>query len=90
MCNNVEGKTVSGNIELELMQHPKQITVESVSGDIDLTFAKMNGFDLEFNSTSGDFESDFDVMVKSKKKYSDKDESAKLRVKTVSGNLEIN
>lgn len=50
----------------------------------------MNGFDLEFNSTSGDFESDFDVMVKSKKKYSYKDESAKLRVKTVSGNLEIN
>lgn len=90
MCNNVEGKTVSGNIELELMQHPKQIRVESVSGDIDLNFAKMNGFDLEFNSTSGDFESDFDVIAKSKKKYSYKDESAKLRVKTVSGNLEIN
>ena len=90
MYNNVEGKTVSGNIELELMQHPKQIRVESVSGDIDLTFAKMNGFDLEFNSTSGDFESDFDVIAKSKKKYSYKDESAKLRVKTVSGNLKIN
>ena len=90
ICLNIGSKTVSGNIEVELEDQPKQIRMESVSGDIELTFAKIDGFNLEFSSTSGKLKSDFELSMEGNRQYTYNKGSAKLKIKTVSGDLEIN
>lgn len=86
-------KTISGAITLEAKCEPTaKSSIESVSGNIEIEFAKSPSFDLEFLTTSGRLIDEIDTVSLTprglyKKSYNFG--GAVLSIKTVSGNIRI-
>lgn len=86
-------KTVSGDIENQFASMPKEIVGKTISGDLEITLPTNPGFVLEYETVSGDVDSDFEInWVQCSKTrgtgiYNDK--VTKIVINTVSGDIEI-
>lgn len=68
---------------------PAELDVDMVSGDINIRIPEqLSGFEVEFDSVSGDFTSDFSTSV-DKGEYRFGDGSFEINADTVSGDLKI-
>jgi DUF4097 and DUF4098 domain-containing protein YvlB len=92
------GSTVSGSIEIEMGRADwREMEYSTVSGDITLYVPEDFGADVDFESLSGDFRSDFDVMVRrrsgrfvgSEMEGRIGDGGRSLSLRTVSGDVRI-
>ncbi|HEX9887195.1 MAG TPA: DUF4097 family beta strand repeat-containing protein [Longimicrobiales bacterium] len=92
------GSTVSGSIEIEMGKVDwRDLRLSTVSGDITLYLPVALHTDIEFESLSGDFRSDFDVSVRrrsnrfigSELNGTIGDGGRTLSLKTVSGDVRI-
>ncbi|MDY2888905.1 MAG: DUF4097 family beta strand repeat-containing protein [Candidatus Caccosoma sp.] len=84
-------ETVSGNIMAFVDNNTTKVNVDSVSGSIILSVCEdIKGFEVDFDTKTGTFTKDFDVVRNSKNNYAYMDSSLlSLTIKTVSGNLSI-
>ncbi len=80
--------TVSGDCTIVTNQVPSEVSMECVSGDVDLTMPENSGFTVTLDSATGDLNSDFPV-TKQGRSYSYGDGSCKIDVAGVSGNISI-
>ena len=81
-------ETVSGNVFLSNLNPAKSGLVDTVSGDVELEFLDNSGFEISYETVSGDIVSDFNVYVHDSKYVYGTPNSA-FKVKTVSGDLLI-
>lgn len=61
---NLEFESTSGSLEFDSDVCPKKISTDCTSGDITLTIPENDGFDCLWDTTSGDFTSDFEMSWK--------------------------
>lgn len=87
-ADQVECSGVSANCTLEMTNTPREISIEGVSGNLDLTLPEDTGFVVERDSVSGQFHSDFDA-VGSRGNYRYGNGSCKIEVEGLSGNVTI-
>lgn len=80
--------TISGNCEVTLYGHAKEIGMESVSGDLTVALLQQYGFTAQLDSVSGHIRSDFSTSV-SGSTHRFGDGSIKIEAETVSGNIHI-
>ena len=67
---------------------PKDVDIESVSGDITLGFPKNEGFAVDYDKVSGSFDCQFNVSIdKSTAVY--KNGQSKIHLETVSGDMSV-
>lgn len=89
-ADTVIGDSVSGNLSLVMQNQPEKLTMESVSGSLDVTLPESKGgFLCTFSSVSGDFNCNFDTQ-KSGDLYMYGEGSAEVKLSTTSGNAELN
>jgi DUF4097 and DUF4098 domain-containing protein YvlB len=93
---SIEAKTFSGDVDLDLStaSAAPDVKAETFSGDIAAKLPDVSNGHLRFNSFSGDFRSDFPVMLKSKSKRDiavdiGSGAGANLEFKTFSGDLKL-
>ena len=95
---NLEGefniKSVSGDISLEKTALKDSLGIKTVSGDISLVLPEKLGFALEYQSVSGDIDSDFAGKMKSKPaqrsySFSNGDKKVEIELTSVSGDLTL-
>ena len=84
--SDVAVKTVSGDQRIGAIRQG-QIKLQSVSGDVRLGVRPGTRLHVDANSTSGDINSEFDVMDRPSEQRSGLE--ARLQLKTVSGDIEI-
>lgn len=60
-ADELKASTVSASVRAELYNCPKKAEMSSVSGGLTLAIPENKGFEAEYNSVSGSFESDFAV-----------------------------
>lgn len=81
--------SVSGGIKLDLHAWPKETSVESVSGDIELYAPDVKGgFICSVSTVSGDFDCGFDAKKSGKLYQHGKGENV-LKISTTSGDAEL-
>lgn len=97
----VSAETVSGKINIEYLSFENPVTAETVSGDITLELPKDSCFDLNFETVSGELNTNLSLKVKDSFKNTkeqiigscnEEDETTavgKINVETVSGNLDL-
>jgi len=93
---SIEAKTFSGDVDLDISSASAapDVKAETFSGDIAAKLPGVSNGHLQFNSFSGDFRSDFPVMLKSKSKRDISVDigsggGANLEFKTFSGDLKL-
>jgi DUF4097 and DUF4098 domain-containing protein YvlB len=93
---SIEAKTFSGDVDLDVStaSAAPDVRAETFSGDIAAKLPDVSNGHLRFNSFSGDFRSDFPVMLKSKSKRDISVDigsggGANLEFKTFSGDLKL-
>lgn len=85
---NVDLESVSGRIDLAFDAMPKNIDVETVSGAIILALPENDGFRVDYEKVSGNFNCEFQVqLMKNAAVY--KNAGARIDLSTVSGNMDI-
>lgn len=62
-CRAVSFQTASGDIDLDLLALPEALEVKTASGDVDLTLPENDGFAIAYRMTSGDFDSQFELLT---------------------------
>ena len=84
-------ETVSGNIMAYVDNNTTKVNVDTVSGSVILSLCEdINGFEVDFDTLTGTFTKNFDVVSNSENNYVYMDYSLlSLTIKTVSGNLSI-
>lgn len=87
-ADQVECSGVSANCTLKMANTPQEITMEGVSGNLDLTLPEDSGFTVEMNSASGQLHSDFDAAG-GHGNYRYGNGSCKIEVDGLSGNVTI-
>ncbi len=92
--HEVELRSTSGDLNLNLDNLKGNIDMSTVSGDVSIRIEKNPNYRLTFKTVSGDFNSNGDIKID---KISNKDVSAtsgsgsyQIRVSTTSGSLNIN
>ena len=80
--------TVSANCVAVLSANPRQIDMDTVSGDLELVLPDGCGFTLELDSVSGNFTSDFATTVSNHRHISG-DGACDISADSVSGNIRI-
>jgi len=80
--------TVSADCTMILSCAPREVDLESVSGDLILLLPESCGFTADVESVSGVFTSDFPT-TQSKDRHVFGDGRSKISAETVSGDLEI-
>jgi lia operon protein LiaG len=84
----VTGNSVSGDINTTFAAMPSDITMETVSGGMTLGLPKNDGFTVDYDKVSGDFNCAFSVqMDKNSAIY--KSGINKIKLETVSGDMKI-
>lgn len=78
----------SANCHLELTNVPNQISMDGMSGDLDLTLPQDAGFTLSVDAISGNFQSDFPFTV-SGKNYVCGDGHCRISFGGISGDVNI-
>ncbi len=84
--DELEVSSVSGHVQLSLVNDTSFVTVRSVSGDVELTVPSYASFNAEFSSVSGRMQFEGEMVGKN---YSHGDGESKYNFKTVSGDVEI-
>lgn len=84
----VECESVSANCELELTNVPREISMEGVSGSLELTLPAEAGFTVKLDGLSKNLDTDFAVTTRDGK-YVAGDGSCKISIDGVSGNARI-
>lgn len=85
---DVELDGVSGDIKAEFLMIPESLDISSVSGNIKLSLPENPGFNVEYKTVSGSFNSEFTLETKDKN-HIYKNGSADIEISTVSGNLDV-
>lgn len=85
---NMSFSTVSANCTATISGSPREIEMNSVSGDLRLTLPDITGFTASMDSTSGDPDIDFPVTA-SHNTYTFGDGSCRITADSVSGDLTI-
>lgn len=80
--------SVSCNAELTLLNNPKKISMDSVSGDLKLTLPSDCGFSTEIEGMSKHFECEF-ATTHSGNRYLCGDGSCKIELESLSGSVKI-
>jgi lia operon protein LiaG len=91
---NLTGNLVSGDVEINYTKFDYDINIKNTSGDIELILPLDAEFKLSFNSTSGDYNSDFPITIKNINKKHNVEgivisEKNKIEVTTISGDFDI-
>jgi len=93
---SIEAKTFSGDVDLDVStaSAAPDVKAETFSGDIATRLPDVSNGHIRFNSFSGDFRSDFPVMLKSRSKRDISADigsggGANLEFKTFSGDLKL-
>lgn len=84
----VDLESVSGKIKVSFPAMPDNISIETVSGSILLGLPENDGFKVEYDKVSGDFDCEFNVKI-NKNAAIYKSSKSKIFMETVSGNLKI-
>ena len=87
-CETFECNSVSGDCNVYLSKDAKEITLESVSGDLTVSLFKQYGFTASIDSTSGNIYSDYSTTV-SGGKHTYGDGNVRIEAETVSGDIFI-
>ncbi len=85
---------VSGDVEVNYLEYNNDISIKTVSGDINIVLPVNAQFKLYFKSTSGDYNGDFPITIKNINKKHNVvgivgSEKNKIEATTVSGDLKI-
>ena len=81
--------SVSGSVNLITSTCPQKGKFNSVSGSISFELPQDAGYEVEFNTVSGNYNSDKTTAQKSGKTYTVGDGKAKYKVNTVSGDFSV-
>jgi lia operon protein LiaG len=84
----VSAESVSGEINVSFLTMPTNIQMETVSGAMTLGLPENEGFKVDYDKVSGDFDCDFDVRI-NKNMAMYKNGVNKIDLETVSGNMKI-
>jgi len=84
----IRSSSVSGSIRITDSICPSEVSISTVSGDAELRIPENDGFHVEFDKVSGDFECDFPITT-SKNGGTYKNGGASFEMETVSGDLKI-
>jgi len=84
----VTGNTVSGGINTTFATMPSDIDMETVSGDMIVGLPKNDGFTVNYDKVSGDFNCAFSVQM-DKNSATYKNGKNKIKLDTVSGDMRI-
>lgn len=92
-CNRIELDAVSGDIESYFKQMPYKLEADTVSGDIDLGLPENDGFEIDYETVSGELRTDFDIEWNNKDKREGrgvyKKENSSLEMGTISGDIQL-
>lgn len=84
----LDAESVSANISSTLSVCPREVSLQSVSGNIAISIPENDGFTFAYDKVSGSFSSDFDMTL-GDDRYIYKNGLNKFDVETVSGNVKI-
>ncbi len=84
----VSAESVSGKINVAFKRIPSDIQMETVSGNMTLGLPENEGFKVEYDKVSGNFDCEFNVQI-NKDMATYKNGEAKIKFETVSGNMKI-
>lgn len=82
ILGTVNGTTSSGDIDLQFMNSLNNISLNSLSGSINLSIPKNLGYKINYQTNSGDLNAPINQL-------SSGDESVRINVNTVSGDLNV-
>lgn len=85
----IEASTISGKIEIESDVCPGDVDFSSVSGSATLRIPESKGFEVSYESLSGNFRTDFGSSTGKSGRMVYGDGSASFRFSTTSGNISI-
>lgn len=80
--------SMSANCEVVLTNAPKQIDMDSMSGDLDLTLPEGCGFSLAMDAMSSDFSTDFETVTKNGR-HVHGDGSCRIDIDAMSGDVSV-
>lgn len=83
-----EVETTSGQVSLTLTAAPRELEVDTLSGDVELFLPENSGFTLDFDTVSGYLDCAFSLLHQ-KGDYIAGDGAMELSVETTSGSLRI-
>ncbi len=81
--------SVSGSVKVKTGAEVESVTAESVSGSIRIGLGDVSGFTATMDSVSGDFSSDSFPVSMQGNEYVYGDGSVRLKLETVSGNINV-
>lgn len=84
----VDVESVSGAIDTGFTTMPSDIHMETVSGAMTLRLPENDGFKVDYDKVSGDFDCEFNVKI-NKNMAMYKSGANKIQLETVSGNMKI-
>jgi hypothetical protein len=84
----VSAESVSGEINVSFLTMPTDIQIDTVSGAITLGLPQNDGFKVDYDKVSGNFDCEFDVKI-NKNSAIYKNAVNKIQLETVSGNMKI-
>lgn len=88
-CKKLKTESVSGDVNASLSNKIEEIDASSVSGDINIRLPEnTDGFTVDKDTVSGNFDSDFSVSSKNGK-YKFGNGRIEIKFKTVSGDISI-
>jgi lia operon protein LiaG len=85
---SVDAESVSGAINVSFATMPSDIKVETVSGSMTLSLPENEGFKVDYDKVSGNFDCEFDVKI-NKNMAMYKNGVNKIKMDTVSGDMKI-
>lgn len=85
----IDASTISGKIEIDSTVCPADAEFSSVSGSVTLSMPESKGFEVSYESLSGNFESEFGSSTGKSGRMVYGDGSASLRFSSTSGNIRI-
>lgn len=91
--NEFDGESVSGKLNLTAKTELEKFDAETTSGDIKLLIPESNGFKLDFDTTSGDFNSNLPMETKGFNRVINRiygNGKAEFEIETVSGDVTVN
>jgi hypothetical protein len=84
----VSAESVSGKVNVAFLSMPNNIEIETVSGAMTLSLPENDGFKVDYDKVSGNFDCEFDVKI-NKNMAMYKNGETKIKLDTVSGNMKI-
>lgn len=89
VSEHLEGESTSGKASIRVKKAPKSLDIDSVSGGVDLYVPEDINATVKFSSVSGDVCAEF-IGKMDGKKFIYGDGSGAYKIKTTSGDLELN